>query len=248
MFVTIGRPLLRLETVTSTMDVARTLLVEGAPAGMTVLAGYQSAGRGRSGRVWEASPWSSILMSFLTASRRPPGELGLLSLCWGVAVAETVETFIDAPARIKWPNDVQVAGQKISGILVQNIPWRGTHWQVTGVGLNIRGSRNSLPERATSLAQLRGDLPVLNEVLSVLLVRLNTAFAAFEQRDHDLVERLVLPRLAMRGEAVSVADGGRQTAGTLTGLEPDGALLLTDAAGQVRRIVAGELTRGPRLA
>jgi BirA family biotin operon repressor/biotin-[acetyl-CoA-carboxylase] ligase len=53
-------------------------------------------------------------------------------------------------------------------------------------------------------------------------------------------------RAALLGESVSIADGSRQLSGTFVGIDDDGALLLEDRPGHISRIVAGDLTRGPR--
>lgn len=242
----IGRPLLRLDTVTSTMDVARTLLAHGATPGTAVLAGHQSAGRGRANRTWQTPPWSAVLCSFITASQRPPAELGVLSLLWGWAVAETVEEFTNRSVTIKWPNDVLVDGKKISGILTTSTPRPEGPRQVTGIGLNVSSAAADLPATATSLALINGHPLSVDQVLPLFFANLNRALALADDREGDHLATLVQPRLAFLGEGVSVQDGDRVASGTLTGLDPDGALRLTPPDGSVTRIVAGDLTRGPR--
>lgn len=242
----IGRPLIRLDSVSSTMDVARELLAQGANPGTAVLAGYQTAGRGRANRSWETPPWSAVMVSFITANQRPPSEIGVLSLLWGWAVGETVESFADAVASIKWPNDVLVEGKKITGILTTNSVWPGGQRQVTGIGLNVSSTAADLPPTGTSLALLTGTAPSIDEVLETLFANLNQAleFAADDTTNH--LATLVEPRLAFRGEAVAVQDGERHLSGTLDGLESDGALRLLGPDHRPVRIVAGDLTRGPR--
>ena len=242
----IGRPLVRLDTVTSTMDVARNLLNNGATPGTAVLAGFQSAGRGRSNRSWETPPWSAILCSFITASQRPPAELGVLSLLWGWAVAETVESFTDRPAQIKWPNDVLVDNRKICGILTTSTTRPEGARQVTGIGVNVSSTANDLPPTAISIALVARTAPVLDDVQTVLLSNLNRALVLADDRSTDHLASLVQPRLAFLGEEVLVQDGDRTVSGTLSGLDPDGALRLALADCATVRIVAGNLTRGPR--
>lgn len=244
----IGRPLIRLGETTSTMDVARALANQGATPGTTVLAGHQTQGRGRAGRTWIAPPWSAITLSFITASRRPMESLGLLSLAWGLAVAETVDAFTGGRSQVKWPNDVLVDGRKIAGILVTNgaVPGTTEYRQVTGIGLNRANLPGDLPPAGTSLAIETGGAPAEGDVLSELLVRLNLVWSQFESGTHDVIVDRIQRRLAYRGEQVHVRDGDRGHAGVVRGIDPRGALLMEDAAGVTRAIVAGELTRGPR--
>lgn len=240
--------MIRLDTVTSTMDVVRDLAHRGARPGTAVAAGYQSMGRGRSDHRWIAPPWSSVLMSFLTESRHPPGALGVLSLVWGLAVARTVEALTERPATVKWPNDVLVEGRKISGILVVNAmnPATGRFQQVTGIGLNCRNTPEELPDTGTSLGIVAG-APIAHSVaMQRLLVEVNRVFAAFEAGEVAPLLAGINARLAYRDEAVTVQDGDRLRTGVVDGLHPSGALHLRQPDGSLQLVVAGEVTRGPR--
>lgn len=244
----IGRPLIRLDEVTSTMDLTRQLANQGATPGTAVLAGYQSQGRGRAGRQWQAAPWSSILVSVITASERPMQALGLLSLAWGVAVAETIDAFTGRHSQVKWPNDVLIDGRKVAGILVTNgaLPGGNGYRQVTGIGLNCSSSREELPDTATSLAIEAGTAPDFEDVLRELFAGLESVHATFESGNDRSILDLLNRRLANMGEQVRLQDGERVHAGIVRGVDNGGALLLEDASGAVRAIVSGELTRGPR--
>jgi BirA family biotin operon repressor/biotin-[acetyl-CoA-carboxylase] ligase len=80
-----------LPSVTSTNDIARELAAEGAPEGTVVVADWQSAGRGRVGRVWEAPPSAALLVSILFLPALPPRLNGRLTMVCGLAAAEAVE-------------------------------------------------------------------------------------------------------------------------------------------------------------
>jgi BirA family biotin operon repressor/biotin-[acetyl-CoA-carboxylase] ligase len=246
--MTIGRPLIRLDQVTSTMDLARQLANQGAAPGTAVLAGYQSQGKGRAGRQWNAAPRSSILVSFITASQRRMDSLGLLSLAWGLAVAETVDTVTGSQSQVKWPNDVLVNGRKVAGILVTNgiQPGTGAYRQVTGIGLNCSTQEPDLPASATSLAIETGQAPNFDLVLRELFRRLESVYATLESGDERSVLDRLAQRLAFMDELVLVQDGNRSQSGIVRGVDHQGALLVEDASGTIQHIVAGDLTRGPR--
>jgi BirA family biotin operon repressor/biotin-[acetyl-CoA-carboxylase] ligase len=110
--------LVRLDSVPSTQEVAREL-----PIGSVVVAEYQSAGRGRLDREWQAPHGSALLASFVV-HRHP-----LLSLAAGVAAAEAC----GEPMRLKWPNDLMLDGRKCGGILVEV----GEGKAVVGIGINL---------------------------------------------------------------------------------------------------------------
>src|SRR5713101_7551704 len=127
--------MLRLESVTSTQDVAR-----GLPIGSVVVADHQTAGRGRLAHRWEAPPGTALLVSFVV----DPNPL--LSLAAGVAAAEACGSSV----RLKWPNDLLVDGRKVGGILVESTPVKA----VCGIGINL----NWAPEGAARLDQPRDQL------------------------------------------------------------------------------------------
>ena len=244
----VGRPLIRISETTSTNDVAAELARFGAASGTTVLAGYQTAGRGRAGRAWDVPPWTSLLLSFVWHTNREPSALGSLSLLVGEAVARTVETVSGRTSSIKWPNDVMVDGRKISGILLVNksIIGQARPCVITGIGLNVNATAEHLPDTATSLAMLTGAPLDLNEVLAVHLANLTDAMIRFEGDDVASAWERLHDRLAFRGDLVTVQDGTRVIAGRVLGVAPDGALQLETADGKLVNIVAGDVTRGPR--
>src|SRR5256886_7373123 len=94
----------RLDSVTSTQDAARDMAI-----GSIVIANHQTAGRGRLERRWEAPPGTALLASFVLHPNP------LLSLAAGVAAADACGESV----RLKWPNDLLLAGLNLGGVLVQ---------------------------------------------------------------------------------------------------------------------------------
>ena len=129
------RQVVRLDSVTSTQDVARDM-----PIGSIVVADHQTAGRGRMERRWEAPPGTSLLVSFVLAPSR------LLSLAAGVAAAEACGPDV----RLKWPNDLLLDDRKLGGILVEATP----HKAICGIGVNLTWA----PEGAAMLEQPREEV------------------------------------------------------------------------------------------
>lgn len=234
----IGRPILTLDEVESTQDLAFRLGQLGAREGTVVVARYQRAGRGRAGRTWIASPGAALLFSLLL---RPSGSLpGVFSLLVADAIAETVADSYALDPRVKWPNDVLIGGRKVSGVLIQV---RGG-MAALGVGINVLTEASGLPEGATSLRAETGREIAPVDALARLLPAIEERYRAAMLGDASAVAR-VEARLAMRGEQVTLRDGDRVIHGRVTGLRDDGALLL-DVDGALRAVVSGELVRGPR--
>ena len=134
----VGQPsprVVRLQSVTSTQDVARAL-----PIGSIVVADHQTAGRGRLDHTWESPSGTALLVSFVLAPNP------ILSLTVGVAAAEACGSGV----RLKWPNDLLLDGRKIGGVLVEATPIRA----VCGIGINLTWA----PEGAAKLNQDRDQL------------------------------------------------------------------------------------------
>lgn len=233
----------------STNDDAAEWLAQDAPDGALVLTDEQLAGRGRYRRLWQAAPGSSLLMSVILrvppVARFPlPAEaLPRVTLLGAVALAETLAGLGLTPG-IKWPNDVLLGGRKVAGILAE-AAWQGAQLQgvVLGIGLNVR--QDALPpERAaafhaTTLEAELGSPPDRGALLADLLARLD-----------DWRMRLESPELldAWRGHSVTlgrrvdVTSGEERLSGVAAEIDAAGALLLRLDSGEVRRLLAGDVT------
>jgi BirA family transcriptional regulator, biotin operon repressor / biotin---[acetyl-CoA-carboxylase] ligase len=115
-----------------------------------LVAEAQTAGRGRMGRHWVSAPGSALTFSvLLRPAAVPPASRGWTPLLAGVAVARAVRAQTKVAAWLKWPNDVQVDGAKLAGILAE----QAGDAIVVGIGINVSSGRDELPVKgATSLA------------------------------------------------------------------------------------------------
>ncbi|HIE17967.1 MAG TPA: biotin--[acetyl-CoA-carboxylase] ligase, partial [Dehalococcoidia bacterium] len=149
----IGQQLHYYPTVTSTMDIARILAREGAVEGTVVIAGTQTAGRGRLGRSW-LSPEGSVALSVIL--KPSPDNLPQLIMIASVAVVKVIKTVTGLDAQIKWPNDVLVKGKKVCGILIENeVKGYEVDFAIIGIGINVSFDPTGFPEIsdiATSLS------------------------------------------------------------------------------------------------
>lgn len=241
----IGREIIRLDSVSSTMDVVASHAASGAAEGLVVLANEQTAGRGRGGRAWTAPPGSSLLMSVLLRPAVPVERLASLDLVAGVAVAEALEMFGVSP-RLKWPNDVWLDGRKVAGVLVNTRVGRDGVAAILGIGINVNVSAADLPPGATSLDLAVGNAVSGEVVVLAVLTQLNIAYHTFIRESGKPSLDGWTTRAALRGELVQVADGPMHYSGEMLGIDETGALRLRDATGVIVKIVAGDLTRGPR--
>jgi len=225
-----------LDAVPSTQEVAHLLAESGAPHGTAVAAREQRAGRGTRGRSWH-SPLGGLWMSVLCR----PGDAAAaecFSLRVGLAVAAAIEATLPKlpPLAIKWPNDLMLAGRKAGGILCE-ARWQGgaLAWIVAGVGINVC---NPIPDEVvgTAIALTALDPTATPERLAGPVAERVAAagsgggalrpreLAAFHARDF------------LNGQAIEAP-----LAGIARGIDPDGALMVETAPGQLEAAVGGSV-------
>ncbi|MGD0197456.1 MAG: biotin--[acetyl-CoA-carboxylase] ligase [Solirubrobacteraceae bacterium] len=221
--MTLGTPRVHRRQTGSTNSDARELALAGAPHGTLVTAGEQLAGRGRNGRRWEAPPGGALLCSLIL--RDPPAQLSLRA---GVAVAETV----GERARLKWPNDVQLDGRKVSGILVEARPRE--LWAVLGIGINVAVDLAQLPPPLQATA---GTLGMDGTAIEPMLERLLAALERWVGAPAAEVLDAWRDRDALCGARVAWNGG----AGVATGIDDAGCLLIDSGGGVTQALDAGEV-------
>lgn len=222
------------------------LLAAGAPPeGLAdaLIAEYQTGGRGRRGRTWRAPFGSSLLVSLGIALGELRRDQSALTLVVGVALLRALAALGVHGARLKWPNDVEIDGAKLAGVLTElrAVGTGGAH-VVIGIGLNLALPDAAVAElaaagrRVTDLSRVGRpcDAParaalaarVIDEVLGAVALFSERGFAPFaaEWRANDgLIDRPVL-----------VESTTRRRLGVARGAAPDGALLVDFDDGRER--------------
>jgi BirA family transcriptional regulator, biotin operon repressor / biotin---[acetyl-CoA-carboxylase] ligase len=218
----------------------------GAPDRSVLVAEYQESGRGRLARSWVAPPGSGITVSvLLRPTGVPPTRFGWLPLLAGLAALDAVRELTDAPAGLKWPNDLLLGPgyRKVAGILAE-VADHARPAVVVGIGLNVVASPPDQPG-ATSLVAEGGPAD-RTAVLVALLSRLAEREAAWrEGRGDPDATRL---RADYRSGCASLGSdvrvelpGGTVLTGIAEDVDRDGRLLLLDPAGHRRAVAAGDV-------
>lgn len=226
----------------STNDEALAWLAEDAPNGSVIIADEQTKGRGRLGRSWFSPPGTALMFSYLL--RPHLDELSYVGMAGALAVCEVVKSPDSSlPVGIKWPNDVQIVGRKLCGVLPEAI-WQGNQLVgvALGIGINIRIDFADSPyaETAVSLETVSRPLDRA-ELLAHLLERLD--FWAARLSSDQLFEAW-RSRLVTLGQQVSISNNGGTVNGTAKEVERSGALIIDDNSGTLRRVIAGDITLG----
>jgi BirA family biotin operon repressor/biotin-[acetyl-CoA-carboxylase] ligase len=239
---TFGRNLVFEPVVGSTMDLARDAAHHGAAEGTVALADEQTAGRGRMGRSWVTPPAANL--TFTMILRPPPAALRQLAMITPLAIVRGCEQELGVRADIKWPNDVQVEGKKLAGILIESeIDGTGANAALVGVGLNVNfdpRAHEDIRDIATSLAVVLGRQVEREPLLATVLFHVETLYAA--AKEGASIRDAWRERLVTLGQSVQVTAPDRVVEGVAEDVDDEGALLVRTADGALVIIEAGDVT------
>ncbi len=241
----IGRDILYYPTASSTMDMAKQAIREGMGEGTIVITDHQTAGRGRLGREWLSPSGSSILLSIILYPKLE--LLPRLTMAACLAVAQSIEKVTGLEPTIKWPNDVLIAGKKVSGILIESdVQGETVKYAIVGIALNVNLDPATIPEiseTATSLKEVLGREVSRLQMLGSLLGEFEELYSAM--RRGEPIDQGWRRRLETVGKKVAVRYGDEVQEGYAEAVDGDGNLLLRRPDGSLVTIAAGDITLKP---
>lgn len=233
----VGRKIIVKDEVASTNDLAKSLANEGEEEGLVITAKTQVAGRGRMGRLW-SSPEGGLYLSVLLRPKVLVEDMLRLSVLACVPVAETIEEASGCKTTIKWPNDVEIGGKKVAGLLFESASKGGEiAYMVLGIGvnLNLEPANLGVPE-ATSVSACVGKQIDREAFLNLLLYKLDTFYASFLKGTFEMVG--YDKRSSTIGAQVEVEMGGASIVGKATGVDFTGALTILATDGTLHRLTS----------
>jgi BirA family biotin operon repressor/biotin-[acetyl-CoA-carboxylase] ligase len=233
------------ENLSSTMDRAMDLALNGTPEGTLVVAERQTKGRGRMGRLWLSPKYKGIYLSLIIKPKILPQQAPILTLISAVAICEGLKQQLGVEAEIKWPNDILLNNKKIGGILTElSAEMDIVHAIIVGVGINVNNEKKTLPYSASSLREIIGQE---TDRLSLL----KTILSCFEQRYLEFQKQGVKQILdkwrhfsVTLGRRVRLSIRGQKTLGLVgeaVDIDRDGSLLIRQDSGLIERVVAGDI-------
>ena len=222
-----------LKKVGSTNDIAKGYARSSATARRAVVAGMQTAGRGRRGRAFYSPFGCGVYLTTIVSGREIPADPQMLTIAAAVAVCQAVEQAVGASCDIKWVNDVYLGGRKVCGILTEaeiDLETGRPAWAVVGIGINVYEPQGGWPE------DLKGKVgAVANEARQGLRARLAAAtIAAFYHLVDDFEDGQVLDEYRSRsnliGRDADVSfEGVEERRVRIVGITDDLKLLCRDA-------------------
>ena len=157
----IGREIIALEQTGSTNDAILQIANANSKEGLVVFAEHQTAGRGQRGNRWESAAGKGLWFSILLRPKIDLASSPQLTAWAAEAVSGAIQNEFSLTPTIKPPNDVQIDGRKVAGVLVEmRAQEKAAHLAIAGIGVNVNQSREDFPKelqsRAISLAMALG--------------------------------------------------------------------------------------------
>jgi BirA family biotin operon repressor/biotin-[acetyl-CoA-carboxylase] ligase len=243
----VGRDIRVFEETTSTNDVIEKLAHDGVKEGVVVFAEAQTRGRGRLGRKWISPARKGLWFSVLLRPNLRPQETTQLTVAAATALRRAIASQTDLKPEIKWPNDIQMRGRKVAGILTElNAELDSVKYVILGIGVDVNLAASDFPNElrktATSLRVEAGKMIPRAELATAILQELDADYTRVVCGKFAAVADEWESHCSTIGHDVAIRIGERQIRGRAEALDEDGALLLRTIHGHLERIIGGDLT------
>ncbi len=211
-------------TTSTQTDLAELVNAGIATNGDVIAAEFQSAGRGRLDRKFEAPAGSALLFSFYITPKRNRSDWGFLAHLAALCMLEIISDDLNTAVSLKWPNDILIADKKVCGLISQVT----TDGIIIGIGLNVAMSLAELPvSTATSLAIAGSDQINRNQILSQFLGRFNLRFLDWDT-GRDFIDEYSKVSATLGCDVQIEVTGRENRIGFAQSITASGALILAD--------------------
>ena len=160
------------------------------------------------------------------------GALAVYDLCQHIGIRQI---------GIKWPNDVQIKGKKVSGILSEAV-WENDKLKgvIPGIGVNVRNQlEGELAEIATTLEMEANQTLNRTALIAYLLEKIEYWYGLIDKDDLLFTWK---SRLNTLNQEVIVESDSQRIVGQAVDIDSDGALLIKTADGSIQRVLAGDVS------
>jgi BirA family biotin operon repressor/biotin-[acetyl-CoA-carboxylase] ligase len=241
----LAKEILCFRKVFSTNSIAKFLANHDAEEGTVLISEIQTNARGRLGKKWEA-PDGGVWMSMILRPQVPPARIGLITLATGVAIAKAIRS-LGVDAKIKWPNDVLIHGNKISGVLTEvNATFNEIDWVVVGIGIDSNLKLEDFSEDIRiGTTTLTEELPSKvdeNELIAIFLNEFEKVYQLYKDGEIETILKDWRDLSDTIGKYVNITQtGGKITQGYVIGINNEGSLIIERQDGTLEKIISGEL-------
>lgn len=242
----IGKVIHYEETVDSTQKMAHMLSHEGVVEGTVVIAEEQTGGRGRMDRVWHSPKSTGVWMSLILRPKIPLQRAPQLTLLTAVAIVQAIQEITSLTPQIKWPNDILIEQQKVTGILTElQADADRIISVIIGMGLNVNQTVDDFPpelrEIATSLRVKEGKEIDRAELIKVIFHKFETLYSIFLEKGFYPIKLLWESYAISIGKDITARTLNGTITGIALGITDEGVLKVKDDSGEVHHIYSADI-------
>lgn len=236
------------DSIGSTNDEAKRLALSGAPYGTVLIAGHQSAGRGRLGRSFQSPANMGIYLSVILRPQCPPQALMHLTCAAAVAMCDAVHDVSGLYPGIKWTNDLVIGTRKLGGILTELSvdPQTGNvAYAIVGIGINCCQKTEDFPpelqDMAISLSCAADDSIDRAALAAAMVWALYRMDASLLTMKDAMMERYRKHCITV-GKQIVLLRGDEKQYGTALSVDNNGGLVVKFQSGEVKTVSSGEVS------
>ena len=220
-------------------DLVNGVRASNTKPGDVLVSEYQSQGKGRLDRTFEAAPLSALLFSFFVEPKISSEDYSWLPLVAGLAVVKAIDSCCELStgerAMLKWPNDVLIADKKVAGLIAEKVE---NHGVVIGIGINVGMNESELPVAHATSLELEGCRGCdRNHLLVQILKEFDLLVKRLESSVLEVKKEYELRCSTINSHVRVEHPGGSVTENLAIGVDPTGALLLSDG----QHVSAGDI-------
>lgn len=243
------------DSLTSTNDIIKSLIGNGAVDGTLIIANEQTKGKGRLGRRFSSPSGEGIYFSLLVMPDLELSHIPQMTIIAAMAVAKALNSLDGISVSIKWPNDIILDSKKVVGILTE---CTGNN-VIIGIGINVNNKNfpDELKEHATSLYLTTGHTYNREELVADVMKHFNQYYQLLlstkdlspvqEEYNKMLVnmnsEIYAIPQaMSLSSNNPDEIDKAGLTPAICRGIDSHGALIVENADGTLNLLNSGEVS------
>lgn len=208
---------------------------------------HQTLGRGRYNRKWISDNSENLYMSLIL---KPENIISYpfinLTQYLSVILCNFLKQEFNINSQVKWPNDILVNGEKISGILAESyIEENKINAVVLGLGLNVNLSKNTLDmidQKATSVSVLNnGQYYDSETILRKLMDSFFENYDEFVQKGFNFIKNSYISKCGFLGNKITIKEANEKKEYYAKSIDDDGLLIVNDEFNNECKIITGDI-------
>ncbi|RMW40670.1 MAG: biotin--[acetyl-CoA-carboxylase] ligase [Candidatus Nitrosopelagicus sp.] len=245
---TVGKRVYYFEEIDSTQNFAEQIALDEKENGTIVIAGKQTAGKGRLDRKW-TSPKGGIWFSLIIHPKFDVSTSTLVPIAGAVALAKAIKNTLNIDVSVKWPNDITLNGKKVAGMLVDaSFQANNIDYLILGIGINFDIDAKKIEKRLSKSANFYGvnslrkkdDNTPPKILLKEFLVQFEKISIQLNKGEKAKIVKEWTKKADKIGKKISINTSDGKISGVAQGIDNDGALKLKTSKG-MKKIFVGDV-------